>query len=197
MLGVNRRTVARRVSRGDVEVTDVGGTRFYRPKVEGTGDGRTGDRGQSPEQPEVSPNVSPETGPGTALVPAAQVLALVERYERRVDQLLAERHELAGQVGAAVERAGVLAVEVERHRAAHELASVEARRVLELERRDRHAAEVERDRARAEARELRAAVEAAEARAVAAEQLRALPWWRFGERRQLRALLTSPVGGAL
>ena len=159
---IHRATLFRRLKLGEFETANIGGKRMYRAAVT---------RG---------PDATALRQDATAQVPATQVLALVERYEVRIDTLLAERRELAGQVGT-------LAIEVERQRAAvqatqalaqaaAQLAAVEARHVAEQ-------LAAERDRARAE---LRVAVETA-------ERLRTLPWWRFGERRQLRSMLSLPA----
>jgi len=179
-LGISRATFYRRLQAGEIEAVEIGGVRRYRATIAGP-----------PSQTDsVSrDNVSHSETDRTA------VLALVERYETRIDALLTERREV-DRARIEAERAAIEA----RERAAALSADVERAR-LELEH-ARKLAELERDSlealARAKladaeriAREERQRREGAEAQLAAARALESLPWWRFGQRRQVRALLAN------
>jgi len=173
-LGISRSAFFRRVKRGAIEVMDVGGGKVYRPVL-------TSPVRQSHSVPEsrdsMGPDATPETRPNdtTGLVPAAQVLALVERYEKRVDA-----HLTAAQLARteASELAALLAAErttAQSERHARQLAALEAQHAV---------AEAQRDAAgaRTEAQKLRARLDTLEA-------LRETPWWAFKRRAQLRTLV--------
>ena len=178
LLDVNRRTVARRVKRGDIEAKDIGGTRFYRPvftgdSTESIKDSR--DRGQRPPLSPNAPNAAPDSHQNGAnvsgnLVPAREVLALVERYETRIDALMtAERNARAEVTELATEVVELRrSVDAERHRA--QLSQLEAQ----------HAAQQAGEalnRERSRVAELQWEAETLRARL-------ALPWWAWLRRRQ-------------
>lgn len=170
-LGIGRSTFYRWVQRGEVEAVQLGGRTLYRaailtgapsqsvPRDMGLNGTQRDDMGLSGTGGTVTDE------PSTALVPATQVLALVERYEARIDALL-------GQVERAHAAASGGAVEVERARADARVAVVEREHERALTAAALAAVEVERRARQAVEREL------VELRAAS------VPWWRPWERRR-------------
>ena len=220
-LGIGRSTFFRRVQAGVIEAATIGGSRFYRLLP-------AGQDGTSPTGPErttsgpVPQDERDRTGPdGTD---RAGLLALVSKYETRIDALLVDHQAATREAREARERAAALAVELEaargqvalvelqaehaRQLAERERATVEAAHVVEVERlrtaeasaREAATADLEdasraREAAHAVAQEERKRREAAEARAAAVEALAALAWWRFGAKRRARAALEGRMLG--
>ena len=190
-LGISRASFYRRVQSGEVEVAEVGGRRFYRAAVRLTPDSQPVSVSRDDVRRVENPSPPVETRDETR----AGVLALVTRYESRIDALLVERREAEGNAGKARDHAAALAVEVERARLerdhAHqvarlEIAAVEAAHQVRLEAVERTAREASQL-----AQDERQRREGAESRLEALEALSGLPWYRFGQRRRVRALLLA------
>ena len=197
-LGISERTFHRRLKVGAIESTDSGGIRIYRladrsatatagHAANGSHNGQdAGHIGQTPA--DVPPNV----------------LALVQRYEDRLDAVTAERAQLTAEhaelqrqlTTERVELNGLVAqlraevqtgdhrrqlVELEAKHNAERLQSAAAqfRAVAEQRRADA-------ERAQREAESLRQRLEAL-------QTLDDTPWWAFGRRRQLHAVLAGAV----
>ncbi len=191
-LGISRATFYRKVQGGQIEATEVAGRRIYRAVIEAPGKSQSRSVSRDETRPIETTSRPGETASETD---RTAVLALVERYETRIDALLTERREVdRARIEAeraateARERAAALAAEVERAR----LELEHARKLAELEIGNLEAlARAKLADAERIAREERQRREGAEAQLAAARALESLPWWRFGQRRQVRALLAN------
>ena len=189
-LGIARSTLYERVKRGDIEATTIGGKRFYRAAPRPDDQSSSGPEVRNPDGPELNRSGHPD-GPepdGTGLVPAAQVLALVERYETRIDALLSEaRTERANHTAERTQldaQRAQLAGQVEQLRTA---AAAAERAQLDAQ----HARQVEQLRAE------QAIAQATQRAAELERRLEALetPWWRWRRRRALLSAVTLIEGG--
>ena len=169
LLGVTRRTVSRRVARGDVEVCEVGGSRMYRPVME-TAKGTSGDGDTSLSGRESLQDV-PGDDPDLAPVPAREVLDLVAKYETRIDAMLARERAQNDRERELADKAAALATAV-----AHE----------------QNAAQAERHARQLQALEAQSALVTMRQRAERAErelELANTPWWQWGKRRRLLTVM--------
>ena len=203
-LGVTRRTLYRKVKQGLIESCTVAGRKLYRAVVDippgavtdrdaATNRDVANRRGPAPDVTLSRHQTSQDvTVPGMPDVPP-NVMALVERYEDKLEAVAAERAELAGQVAqlrvdVQTERANVQTAEHKRQlvtlEAKHQVdklqsAAAQFRAVAEQRRADA-------ERAQREAESLRQRLEAI-------QTLDDTPWWAFGRRRQLHAVLAGAV----
>ena len=170
-LGIGRSTFFRRVQAGVIEAATIGGSRFYRLLPAGqdgtspTGPGRT----TSGPVPQTSPT---DTGPdGTD---RAGLLALVSKYETRIDALLVDHQAATREAREARERAAALAVELEAARGQVALVELQAEHARQLAERERAREAAALEAARLEAERVReAAARAVEAARLEAERERA------------------------
>ena len=187
MLGISRSAFFRRVQKGTIETAEVGGSKVYRARVSsspGPDDQSHAVPGSRDSSGPIGTGVAPESG----LVPAAQVLALVERYETRIDALLSEaRAERANHTADRTQldaQRAHLAGQVEQLRTA---AAAAERAQLDAQ----HARQVEQLRAE------QAIAQATQRAAELERRLEALetPWWRWRRRRALLSAVTLIEGG--
>ncbi|MFH1498807.1 MAG: hypothetical protein ABII82_13380 [Verrucomicrobiota bacterium] len=205
-LGIARSTFFERVRRGDVEATTIGGKRFYRVTIRGPGaqsgsgpDVRTR-TGPQPDEfgprpgpggPAQSSPAGPMPDPG-GLVPASEVLGLVERYERRIDSLLEAERETRAALDAERARAAELAVRVEHERAAvadaeHRLhvAELHASHQVEQAQTAAQHAQAVAEQERQDAARTRAQLEALQRRLDTLRERESVPWWAWRQRQRL------------
>jgi len=161
-LGIGRSTFYRRVQTGEIEHAEIGGSKLYRPAVRVAAPSQSGPVPRDEHGQSGTKRDSPRDDTGQRDSDRTGLLALVTRYETRIDALLAEHQ-------AATQRAAALAVELEAERG-RSAAALEAERgrvaLAQLE--AEHARQLaERDRAREAAAAAAAQLEAERAREAA------------------------------
>jgi hypothetical protein len=210
-LGFTRRTLYRKISQGLIESCTIAGRKLYRPVIAVQGGATDGDRLTDRDGTERRRTAQNDTRQdhrtaqndtasqdvtGMPDVPP-NVMALVQRYEDKLDvvrsecaelqrQRTTERAELNGQVAqlrAEVQTADhqrqLVELEAKHNAERLQSAAVQFRAVAEQRR-------AEADRARREAESLRQRLEAL-------QTLDQTPWWAIGRRRQLQTVLAGAV----
>ena len=174
-LGIGRSTFYRRVQTGEIEQAEIGGSKLYRPAVRVAPPSQSGPVPRDERGQRGTAGDSPRDDSGQRDADRAGLLALVTRYENRIDALLVDHQ-------AATARAAALAVELEAERGRSAavleaqrgrvaLAQLEAEHARQLAERDRAREAAAAEASRLEAERDRAAVLAAHV--VEVERLRA------------------------